>query len=88
MTKIVDVTIDLAKHASDHAEALTFRHGFEDAIEEYGIGKVVGAGMMIAGTSIDVSFETDDTDRALKFLKDYLTHCQVFDDTKITIETD
>ncbi len=86
MTTLFNVTIDLAKHAADAADALAFRHGFEDAIEDYGIGKVVDAGMMIAGTSVDVSFETEDPVRARAFLEDYLTHCEVFKDTRIDTE--
>ncbi len=86
MTTVFNVTINLAKHAADAAEALAFRHGFEDAIAGYGIGKVVDAGMIIGGTSVDVAFETEDADRARAFLKDYLTHCEVFEDTRIDTE--
>jgi hypothetical protein len=41
----------LKNHAADAREVLAFRHGFEDAIEEYGIGKVIGGGSLLAGTS-------------------------------------
>jgi hypothetical protein len=81
-----DVTIDLKNHARDALEALGFRQGLEDAIEEYGIGKVTGGGSLLAGTSVDVSFETENRDLAHAFLEDYLTHCGVFGDTKVETE--
>jgi len=47
-----NVIINLTKHTSDPLEALAFRHGFEDAIHEYGIGEIIWGGAMTDGSSV------------------------------------
>ena len=81
-----NVAINVNEHASDAEDALLFRQEFEQAIAEYGIGKVIWGGMMTDGSSVDVSFVTEDTNQATLFLEDYLNHCGVFEDSTIDTE--
>lgn len=78
------VVIDLRKHTSDPEEALEFVQEFGSAIHKYEIGKVTACGATKDGTSAALTLVTEDTDEANFFLEDYLEHCGVYQDTKIT----
>lgn len=79
-----NVVIDLRKHTSDPEEALEFVQEFESAIHKYEIGKVTACGATKDGASAALTLVTDDEEEANFFLEDYLEHCGVYKDTKVT----
>jgi hypothetical protein len=80
----ISVVIDLREHTSDPEEALEFAQEFESAIHKYEIGKVTACGATKDGASAALTFLTDDLEEANYFLEDYLEHCGVYQDTKVT----
>ena len=86
MSVSLNAWIDLTKHSSSPEESLEFRENLEAAITQYEIGETVWAGMLADGSAVDVTIETEDEEHARLFLEDYLGHCGVYQDTKVTLE--
>jgi hypothetical protein len=80
------IIIDLRKHTSDPEEALEFIQEFESVLHKNEIGQVTACGATKDGASAALTLVTDDTEEADYFIKDFLEHCEVFQDTKITIK--
>jgi hypothetical protein len=79
-----NVVIDLRKHTSDPEEALEFVQEFQSAIHKHEIGTVTACGATKDGSSAALTLVTEDDEEADFFLEDYLEHCGVYKDTKIT----
>jgi len=79
------IQISLADQDLSGGEAVEVRHAIEDQIEAAGIGDITGGGTSVDGTSIDFQLAVDDPAEARAFLDEFLEHCDLKDNTTITV---
>lgn len=85
MTQSWLIEISLADQDLSGGEAVEVRHAMEDQIEAAGIGEVTGGGAQVDGSAIDIQLAVDDPEAAKEFLDEFLEHCELTENTTITV---